>query len=61
MSDSIPGPSCDCSPNVLFTMFPLLVALDSLGGVTCSRLTFDPTPLSCTTKIAASHISGVNF
>jgi hypothetical protein len=54
------GGACDCSHTILQTL-PLVVALDSLGGVTCSRLTLSPTPVSCSAKVAASHISGVSF
>ncbi len=55
------GISCDCQSQNVLHRFHLLIGLDSLGGVTCSRLTFDPTPLSCTAKVAASHISGVDL
>jgi hypothetical protein len=46
---------------VVHISFPLLIALDSLGGVTCTRLTLSSTPVSCSTKVVASHISGVSF
>jgi hypothetical protein len=59
-SRSHDGVACVCSPDTLFHTLPLLVALDSLGGVTCSRLTLSPTPVSCSAKVAASHISGVS-
>lgn len=52
--------SCECAPDKVFENFPLLVVLDSLGGISCSRLVMSPSPISCSAKVAASHISGVH-
>jgi hypothetical protein len=52
------------SLTAVHSSFPLLVALDSLGGVTCTRLTLSSSasasqvPVSCSAKVVAAHISG---
>ena len=57
---SVPIPPRDSvATTVVNTSFPLLIALDSLGGVNCTRLTLATTPVSCSAKVVASHISGV--
>lgn len=61
ITSEIVNSSCECAPNIVFQSFPLLVLLDSLGGITCSRLVMSPIPVSCSAKIAASHISGVEI
>jgi hypothetical protein len=53
--------SCDCRTDTHFHTFPLLVALDSLGGIVCVRLsTYPDPPMKCIAKVSSSHVSGVS-
>ena len=53
--------SCECRTDTQYHTFPLLVALDSLGSITCVRISTSPEPpVKYIAKVSASHVSGVS-